>query len=77
MVHPKGCGLLCQAVLDIIPKHPNHLFYLPIGTTIATGDVVVDDAQPFTESCKAAHKLGTVVCLDVAWLALMGNQVII
>ena len=77
MVHPERCGLLCQATLDIILKCPNHLFYLPIGFTIANCDMVVDNAQPFEEPCKAALKLSAIVSPDIAWLALMGNQVII
>ena len=40
--------------------------------------MVVDNAQPFAKLCKAACKLNaTAVCLDVAWLTRMGNQVII
>ena len=77
MVHPKGYGLLCQAMLDTILKCPYCLFYLPVGFTITNGNVVVDNAQPFTELCKAACRLGEVVYLDVVWLAPMGNQVII
>ena len=48
-------------MLNAILKHPDHLFYLLIGFAIANGDVVVDDAQPFVEPCKAAHKLGTII----------------
>ena len=77
MVYPKGCKLLCQAMSDTILKHPDCPFYLPISFTIANGDVVVDNAQPFIEPCKAARKLGAVVCPDVAWLAPTDNQVII
>ena len=77
MVYPKGCGLFCQAVLDTIPYHSDHPFYLPLSFTVTNDDVVVDDDQPFTEPCKAACKLSTVVCPDVVWLAPMGNQVII
>ena len=73
MVHPKGCGLFGQAAPDTILKHPDHPFYLPIGLTVANGDMVIDDTQPFAEPCKTAHKLGTVVGLDVAWLAPTGN----
>ena len=69
MVNPKKCGLFLQAAMDTILKHPDCPFYMPIGFTVANGDVVVDDAQPFAEPCKAASKLGTVVCLDVVWLA--------
>ena len=77
MISPEGCGLLCQAMLDTILKHPDHPFYLPISFTIVNGDVVVDNVQSFAELCKAAHKLSTIVCLNVVWLAPMGNQVII
>ena len=77
MVCPKSCRLLYQATPDTILKHPNHPFYLPVGFTVANGDVVVDNAQPFTEPCEAARKFSTIVCLDVAWFAPMGNQVII
>ena len=56
-------------MLETIFKHPDHPFYLPIEFTIANGDVVVDNTQP----CKAAHKLGTIICPDVAWLAPTGN----
>ena len=77
MVCPKGCGLLCQAALDTILKCHDCPFYLPIGFTVANGDVVMGNAQPFTELCKATCKLSTVICLDVVWLALTGNQVII
>ena len=52
-------------MLDTILKCPDCLFYLPIGFTVANGDMVMDDAQPFTEPCKAAHKLGAVICVDV------------
>ena len=64
-------------MLDTILKHPDHLFYLPIGFTIANGDVVVDDIQSFTEPCEATRKPSTIVCPDIVWLAPMGNQVII
>ena len=77
MVHPEGCGLLHQAMLDAILKHPNHLFYLPIGFAVTNGDVVVDDTQPFAELCQVACKLGANIYLDVLWLAPMGNQVIV
>ena len=65
MIHPKGCGHLGQAASDTILEHPDHPFYLPIGFTIANGDVVINDAQPFIEPCKAARKLGTIVGLDI------------
>ena len=77
MLYPKGCGLFCQATLDTILKHPDCLFYLPVGFTIANGDVVVDNTQPSTELCKAAHKLGIIIHPDIVWPALTGNQVII
>ena len=77
MVCPKGCGCLGQAASDTILECPDHPFYLPIGLTVANGDVVMDDAQPFIELCKVARKLGAIVGLDIAWLAPMGNQVII
>ena len=77
MVHPKGCGRLGQATLDTILECPACAFYLPIGLTVANGDVVIDDAQPFTELCKAAHKFSSIVGPDVAWLAPMGNQVFV
>ena len=62
---------------DAIFKHPDRPFDLPIGFAIANGDVVMNNDQPFTEPSKAAHKLGTIVCPDVVWLAPMGSQVII
>ena len=74
---PKGCGHLGQAALDTILKRPDHPFYMPIGLTVADGDVVMDDTQPFTEPCKAARKLGAIVGLGIAWLAPTSNQVII
>ena len=77
MVHPEGCRLLHQAMPDTILKHPDHPFYLPIGLTVANGDVVVDNAQLFAELCKAASKLHAIVCLDIVWLAQAGNQIII
>ena len=77
MVCPKGCRRLGQAAPDTILERPDHPFHLPIGLTIANGDVVMDDTKPFAESCKAAHKLSAIVSLDVAQLAPMGNQVII
>ena len=64
MVHPKGCGHLGQAMPDTILERPDHPFYLPIGLTVANNDVVMDDAQPFAEPCKATHKLSAIVCLD-------------
>ena len=75
MICLKGCGCLGQAMLDTILEHPDHPFYLFIGLTVANGDVVMDDAQPFTELCKAAQKLGAIVGPDIVWLTPMGNQV--
>ena len=77
MVHPKRCRLLCQATLDTILKCPDCVFYLPVGFAVANGNAVMDDAQPFTELCEAAHKLVVIVCPDVVWLAPTGNQAII
>ena len=77
MVCSKGCGCLGQAMPDTIPEYPDHLFYLPVGLTVANGDVVMDDAQPFTKPCKAAHKLSTIVGPDIVWLASVGKQVIV
>ena len=65
MVCPEGRGLLHQAALDAILKFPDCLFYLPVGFAIANSDVVVNDAQPFAEPCKAAHKLGTIIYPDI------------
>ena len=77
MVCPKGCGHLGQATPDTIYEHPDCLFYLPIGLTVANSDVVMDDAQPFAQLCQAAHKLSTIVSPDVAWLVPTGNEVIV
>ena len=77
MVCPKSCGHLGQATLDTILEHPDCLFYLPIGLIVANSDVVMDDVQPFADLCKTAHKLGTIVGLDIVWLAPTGNQVIV
>ena len=77
MIHPKGCGCLGQATLDTILEHPDCPFYLPVGLTVANDDVVMDDVQPFAEPCKAAHKLGDIIGLDIVQLAPTGNQVII
>ena len=77
MVHPKGCGCFGQATPDIILGCPDCPFYLPIALTVANGDVVMDHAQPFAQPCKAAHKLRTIVGLDIARLAPKGNQVIV
>ena len=62
---------------DTILERPDHPFYLPTGLTVANGYVVMDNAQPFAEPCKAAHKLSPIIGPDIAWLALTGNQVII
>ena len=70
-------GLLHQATPDIILKHPDYPLYLIIGFSVAIGDRVVDDAQPFAKLCKAAHKLGAVVYLNVARVSPMGNQIIV
>ena len=77
MVHPKGCGHFGQAMPDTILEHPDCPFNLPTGLTIANGDVVIDNAQPFAQLCKAACKLSAIVGLDVVQLAPMGNQVIV
>ena len=61
----------------MILERPDHPFYLPIGLTIANGDVVMDNARPFSEPCKAASKLSAIVGPDVVWLAPIGNQIII
>ena len=60
-----------------ILKHPDYSFYLLVGFTVSKSDVVLDNAQLFTEPYEAAHKLSTVVYLDIAWLAPTGNHVII
>ena len=57
MVHPKGCGCLGQAAPDTILEYPDCTFYLPVGLTVANSDVVMNDAQPLAEPCKAACKL--------------------
>ena len=69
MVHPEGCRLLHQIALDAILKHPDNPFYLPVGFAIANSNVVADDAQPFEEPCKAAHKLTAIIYLDVMWFS--------
>ena len=77
MVHPKGCGRFGQAAPDTILDHPDHLFYLPIGLTVANGDVLMYNSQPFTEPYKAACKVSTIVGPDVTRLAPTDNQIII
>ena len=57
MVPPKGCRRLGQAAPDTILEHPDCLFYLPVGLTVANGDVVMDDAQAFTEQPCATLQL--------------------
>ena len=77
MVSPEGCRHLGQAVPDTILRHPDRPFDLPIGLTVANGDVVMDDTKTFAQLCKAAHKLSAIFGLDVVQLAPMGNQVIV
>ena len=77
MICPEGCWHLGQAAPDTILKHPDCLFYLPVGLTVANRDVVVDDTKTFAQPCKAAHKLSAIVGLDVVWFAPTGNQAII
>ena len=77
MVYPEGCGHLGQAMPDTILEHPDHPFDLPIGLTVANGDVVMDNTKTFAQPCKAARKLSAIVGLDVAWFAPAGNQVIV
>ena len=77
MVCPKGCGHLGQAAPDTILGCPDRLFYLPVGLTVANGNVVMDNTKPFAQPCKAARKLSAIVGPDIAQLAPMGNQVIV
>ena len=77
MIHPEGCGILLQAMPDAILKCPAHPFYLPIGFAFENDDMIMDDAQPFTELCKATRRLSAIIYLDLAWLAPMANQIII
>ena len=65
MIYPEGFGPLYQATSGAILKYSDRLLYLPIGFAVANGDVVVDNAQPFSELCKAAHKLSTIICPDL------------
>ena len=62
---------------DTILERPDHLFNLPIGLTVANGDVVMDNTKTFAQPCKAACKLSAVVSPDVARFAPTGNQVIV
>ena len=73
MVHPKGCRRLGQATPDTILEHPDCLFYLPIGLTVANSDVVIDDAQPYAEPYKATHQLGAIVGSSSASLPTLGS----
>ena len=77
MVCPKSCGRLGQAVPDTIFELPDCPFYLPIGLTVAKGDVVMDNTKPFAQLCKAAHKLSAIIGPDVVWFAPTGNKVIV
>ena len=77
MVCPEGCGRLGQATPDTILEHPDRPFDLPIGLTIANGDVVMDNTKTFAQPCKAARKLSAIVGPDIVRFALMGNQVIV
>ena len=77
MVHPKGCRHLGQAVLDTILECPDHPLNLPIGLTVANGDVVMDATKLFAELCKAGHKLSAIAGLDIVRLAPTGNQVVV
>ena len=77
MVCPEGCRHLGQAIPDTILEHPDRPFDLPIGLTVANGDVVMDNTKTFAQPCKAAHKLSAIVGPDVAQFAPMGNQVIV
>ena len=61
-------------MLDTVLKHPDRPFYLPIGLTIANGDVVMDDAQPFAQPCKAAHKLSAVSSFSSSGLPALGSH---
>ena len=47
MVSPKVCRHLGQAAPDTILERPDCPFNLPIGLTIANGDVVMDDTKTF------------------------------
>ena len=74
----KVSGILVRpCILDTILKHPDHPFDLPVGLTVTNGDVVMDDTKTFSQLCKAARKLSTIVSLDVVQFAPMGNQVIV
>ena len=77
MVCPEGGGLLHQVAPDAVLQHSDHPLYLPIGLAFASFDVVMDDPYPFTESCKAICKLGTIVHLDIVLLAPVGYYIIV
>ena len=77
MVRPKVCEHLGQAMLDIILDCPDHPFYLPVGLTVANGDVMMDDTKPLAQPCKAACKLSAIVGWDITWLTPTGKQVIV
>ena len=49
----------------VILKRSDCPFYLPVGFPVANSDVLVEDAQPFAEPCKAARNLGIAICPDV------------
>ena len=68
---------LGQAALDTILQHPDCPFDLPIGLTVANGDVVMNDTKTFAQPCKAARKLSAIVSLDVVWFTPTGNQVVV
>ena len=75
MVCPEGCGHLGQAMPDTILQHPDRPFELPVGLTVTSSDVVMDDTKTFAKLCKAARKLSTIVGPDVAQFAPTGSQV--
>ena len=74
MVHPEGCRLLCQAMLDAVLECPDCPLYLPIGFALSNGNVVVDN--PFAELHKAICKFSMVVYPNIAWLAPVGKHII-
>ena len=77
MVHLEGGGLLHQATVDAVLQCANHPLYLPVGFAVVNSDVAIDNAQPSAEPCEAAHKLVTIVHLDVVWLAPVGDHIIV